>query len=287
LESRRRVALRPSSRAAGGSSCAPSANKFGVIDLSDAYAKRDWAREHMHRLLALQAEPNRCSFTTEVNEDRTTFQLIFHAPEEPPSDWALMFGDCLFNFRCALDSAVYAMAVEERGTDPPPGERQLMFPITYSAEKWRGIRWHIKTLCVDCRALIKSLQPHMAEKEKSPLAWLEDLHTSDKHRRLSVAFDAVIGHDHLIDAHRPGPVDMTLTYATSRLKDGAAVVTLNTATPCPDMELHFKVTIGVSIRQGSSDEPWWNLPLALHGIDRYVSEALDKIATDFPHGADP
>src|SRR5688572_16488924 len=68
---------------------------------------------------------------SECNVERTKFVVGIRITSEPDGlRWSLLAGEILFNLRCALDHLVYAWAVADTGSDPPPDAGGLMFPIS-------------------------------------------------------------------------------------------------------------------------------------------------------------
>src|SRR5947208_6882158 len=71
------------------------------------------------------------SLTSHRNPEGREHRLIFHLDSgaSPCDRWSLICGDAIHNLRSALDHLIYAVAVREFKSDPPPNERNLQFPI--------------------------------------------------------------------------------------------------------------------------------------------------------------
>lgn len=221
----------------------------------------------------------------EVNDDFT--QYTFNVIEEnraPFYDWALDVGECLFDYRCALDHLVYSMAVAESGADPPPGERLLMFPIGRDRTAYKKAGWRIKTLCDDCQALIQSVQPYEGLGEEDPLVWLEDLHSADKHRLLTICYFAMTHGLHHFSGHIPG-TRMTIWHATGMLKDGAPAIQVTLDRPNPNMQVDLDLDIQVAINQGSNPEAGirGSAELILNAISARIEEVIGAVRSSWPH----
>ena len=104
-----------------------------------AVAKFNRAQEHFTHLKQLVTTffaPKPYRIRTETNGDSTEhrFYVDFDVPI-PEHEWGLIFGDGVHCLRSSLDHIVYASAVKESGTDPPPAWRNLQFLITETETK--------------------------------------------------------------------------------------------------------------------------------------------------------
>ena len=69
----------------------------------------EWTNSKPYSILQ-KSDPEGCRHT-----------LILELKRPFPADkWSLIAGDCIHNLRCALDHLVYALAVKNSGTTPPP-----------------------------------------------------------------------------------------------------------------------------------------------------------------------
>ena len=119
------------------------------LNLDSVEAKLQRAQQHIQNLqdeIAPWMAKASYIISPQVNGDSTRYSLIAHlVGKEPPLQrWTLMAGDSLHNLRCALDHLVYAIAVHESGTEPPPDGNKLMFPITDTAKKMQSNRLPLK-----------------------------------------------------------------------------------------------------------------------------------------------
>lgn len=118
-------------------------------------------------------------------EGRLEISVRFTDPP-PVAEWALAAGDLLNNLRCALDHAVYALAIIEAGQDPPPQATRLAFPIADTEKGWRrAARRALGPRSNTAQDAIGSLQP--GRWAGSTLALLRELNNEDKHRLLKVS----------------------------------------------------------------------------------------------------
>jgi hypothetical protein len=112
-----------------------------------------------------------------------------------PGDLPLVLGEMLYQFRAALDGAVYEAATLESSGHRPPNEKSLQFPICPSIKEFRNAARNIAPLSEKCRAFIEKVQPYNSP-ELTPdlrvfnfnrsLGILNDWARKDRHRRLHV-----------------------------------------------------------------------------------------------------
>ena len=108
-------------------------------------------------------------------------------------DIPLLIGDCVYNYRSALDHLAYALAAAY--TDPLPDSwaKSSAFPIFNSGTKYRrrasrGAAWKMRGMSRFARGAIERVQPYHRRKHP-PLRFLwilEELSNIDKHRFIHV-----------------------------------------------------------------------------------------------------
>jgi hypothetical protein len=172
--------------------------------LNDAWAK--WNRGNVH-LKALEVEmpawltANPYRSVHEVNPEGTKYVLrASHRGGNPPDGWGLTVGDALFNFRGALDHAVFRLAIIRSGADPPPHEAALQFQIPRDSTKFHEAvkRNRLGDLATDSEIVdeIESTQPYdCIDQDGEPfgLWFLQKLNNADKHRRIQVVVARITG----------------------------------------------------------------------------------------------
>jgi hypothetical protein len=106
----------------------------------------------------------------------------------PPSVLAIELGEWLYNLRAALDYTVYAVAIFDTKSDPPPNESVLQWPICESELSFRQNSYRIKPLSEKHRAWIEEAQPYASGSEPTHAAiyWVNHLARIDRHRQLQV-----------------------------------------------------------------------------------------------------
>jgi hypothetical protein len=110
-----------------------------------------------------------------------------------PQGMELELGEYLYQLRAALDGAVYASAIEDSGSNPPPNPSGTEFPICKDRKEWNGKARKIACLNPGRQRFIQLMQPfeepviecqyRIANFNRS-LRFLNDLARLDRHRRL-------------------------------------------------------------------------------------------------------
>lgn len=119
-----------------------------------------------------------------------------------PEEMELELGEFLYQLRAALDGAIYASAVEDTASDPPPKASSIEFPICDQRKDWSGQSRRIALLNEDRRRFIELMQP-FEEPDLAPklrignfnrcLRFLNELARIDRHRRLHTFSTYVTG----------------------------------------------------------------------------------------------
>ncbi|MPZ47990.1 MAG: hypothetical protein GEU75_01520 [Dehalococcoidia bacterium] len=112
--------------------------------------------------------------------------------------WGAIIGECLFDLRSSLDNALYGLAIKASNANPPPGERELQFPIADEPSDFRKQRWHLADLRnTPYEAGIKLLQPYKRPHPpyRPMLSYLRDFNDRDKHRVYHVLAGGMEGGD--------------------------------------------------------------------------------------------
>ena len=147
----------------------------------------------MEHLNTLEAELNslvcRKRYTISNYVNLETRQQIWELVNEPPvipDTIPLLLGDCLYNFRAALDHLVWQLVILEGNTPCKKNE----FPIFDNPAQYKvGKKPRLQGLSADAIVIIDGLQPHNAGNEA--LSMLYELNNTDKHRHLHFAVSAV------------------------------------------------------------------------------------------------
>lgn len=103
--------------------------------------------------------------------------------EPIPDQLSILLGEALQNLRAGLDNCLYAVAIMDSGTNPPPGASQLQWPIALTPKEWTANKKRLQHLSPHLVDALYRIQPFQAE---SPgwncLRILHDLARIDRHR---------------------------------------------------------------------------------------------------------
>jgi len=149
----------------------------------------------------------------------------------PPATLRLLIGDCLHNFRSALDNLAYELAVaHHRGPLPHPYFKDSEFPIFKGPMKPRDRRKKIGCIHPRAQVIIRRLQPyqHPTTYWLDPLWQLHQLNNVDKHRLPNVIQFATVAGAYFPDSPTRPP---DLQVYMGPLTDGRKVATY---TPPPN-----------------------------------------------------
>jgi len=202
----------------------------------------------------LASEP----YTTraEIAADNLSWRLILQVTQQPPViEWSTIAGDCVHNFRSALDAAVWEFAALDGAT--PPNPKSLYFPIVGDASKWgAAVRSQLAGVPEEYVQRIESVQPfnHVATPgHRSALELLHQLDIDDKHRA-GVAAEVVP-----TSARHRGQVRFGSDEEAARntppkskggpqeIKHGAVLVEETTMDPIVEVRGGFDLTLAVTL----------------------------------------
>jgi hypothetical protein len=165
--------------------------------------------------------------------------------DDPPLEWSLRVGECLYNFRSSLDQLAFELAECYTGS-PLPGKvaDSSAFPIFGRVPPSGKMEDKIGGVHPDAKTIIEGLQPHLrgnAAKLRDELWILERLCNLDKHRALHLIPLAQTG----VEIVRGGPVTERF-MARGPVHHGAVVYRWTGS-----MDVDFNVAYVVSFSQGS------------------------------------
>ena len=183
-----------------------------TASLAGARAKIDRGKEHLDCIEAAikdamtdnKSEPRSAPYEF----DQDTHQLIIRHPKPTPIDPALplVTGDCVHNFRSALDHLVLQLALLNNTF--AVAEKKTEFPVCLTAESFqRSVKDKVAPfVSPDAVAAIEIYQPYRTDTpaETSPLWLLSQLDIIDKHRVLVVV------------AHKFSPIGFTVEVPTGQ-----------------------------------------------------------------------
>jgi hypothetical protein len=141
--------------------------------LSRAHLHREDLENRIERFVQGNAYHSFREDDSEAGQRLWRVKILKH----PPSvQWGVFIGDCLFNFRSALDHLAYDLAVAHRGSPLPASvEKGSAFPIfVKQAPGTAELDRMIGAVHPDARHLIEQMQPY-GRKDRAALKYLHDL----------------------------------------------------------------------------------------------------------------
>lgn len=243
-------------------------------ELASVNLKLARAREHRYSIDAAIGDFRKSQLypvRAEIDPDsREQVWRMDGEPQPPPERIAVLIGDCLYDFRCALDHLAWEL-VKVSGGKP---DNRVMFPIFTDAGKFsQGFR-RIDQMSTDILALIVLTQPCYGwnPHRNRMLAALECLVNIDKHRHLHVISAATDG-----AFWNPGsPVADTVRIFEGPVHDGTELGRF----PPDDVKLQFFPAIGVAFAEDALPSNGSVLQI-LMGIDDVTCLVVDSFRQRF------
>ncbi len=208
---------------------------------------------------------------------------------EPPPEWSVLIGDCVYNMRSALDHLAYQLAVVHTGHPLPPQiEKSSAFPIFNSGPHFRrrNRKGHptvtsglhkIRGVAPKAQAAIERLQPYHRRKHPSnELLWvLEELSNVDKHRLPHVAAHVLKSSRYRIESAAIERLLQTETFSR-RLKDNAMLArfTVVWSSPHPQVDVNLHLATEIEFDRRSPAKPVRGRPVieTLSAIHDFIFE---------------
>lgn len=157
---------------------------------SSAWGKFDRGLHHAKECVAAVTTVLNERLPVELRFERVPYDSLIRtqvfaklANDIPAQQWAAIFGDCIFNYRSALEHLVYSL-VEEGGGVP---DRDTSFPLR--TEERPSYGRPILGLSAAALALIEQFQPFNSGHNRDTqhvLGVLQELNNADKHRQMSI-----------------------------------------------------------------------------------------------------
>jgi len=275
--------------------------------MSSSIAKLGRAKEHRDTLgneiqRFLQSEPYTVS--VHVDFDASRFEARAHEKHRPDTvRWGLIFGEALYNIRCALDYLAYALTILDTGEDPPLEAGEIQFPLVTEAKKWGStMESRIPRVGTTVQAAIETLQPYHRHDDETiknrigdhPLELLATLNNADKHRLLPViaVWKAQVAYHSTMPNGGSPYVDVEPDHARSfqlttrldhALKENAVIGigVFNINGPNPAVHVGAKVSPAMVVEYERRDRSR-SLDFPVTGLDRIITfvegEVFGRIA---------
>jgi hypothetical protein len=196
----------------------------------------------------------------EAGERRWRVQI---RKQPPLVEWAALIGECLFNFRSALDHLAYDLAAAHSGLPlDPEVEEGSEFPIFWKrAPTQRELQWRIGAVHPEARRLIKEMQPY-GRKGCAALKYLDALHNFDKHRTVLLVVSVSTGFAHFGEMDFKG-------FNFGHLKDGD-VLALIPLTDDPERQQDPSFMFGVAFGEGTPGAKAPDVATTLSWIGQHI-----------------
>jgi hypothetical protein len=222
------------------------------------------------------------SIARQSDAEGSRYAFVVEVKKPPPLDrWSLIDGDCIHNLRSALDALIYALAVRDSGSNPPPVERSLQFPITGSVGDFNRSLAMIRPLAPGTQTRIERAQPYNRWHPQLPplLCLLNKFDNLDKHRLLNVVIaNAAQGHLRFDYTGYELP-SFKLFHHSGAIESGAELAYVMFTPPKPDVNCKYEATIVISIAHpaGPSGRTTGELIYILEVLIEEVRGIVDRI----------
>lgn len=203
---------------------------------------------------------------------------------EMPADIPLLLGEVLYQLRAALDNCVYTLAVLTTGSDPPPGEQRLQFPIYDTPREWKNNESRLNDLTDDHRRMLKDVQAFNDPRwDREHLALLNRLAREDRHRTLRVVA-AILWEADLDVSVRPGSgatITEALVFNLNAVVDDKTPVvgfTVSPPTTSADIDVDGKFECKIEVVEAAAGGgPWRPFPDRIRLMHEAVAQQVGAL----------
>jgi hypothetical protein len=215
------------------------------------------------------------------SDDPIRFAWFVAEMTNPPKHWALAAGDAIQNIRAALDHAVWAIVVKEKGTGfAEANYPKIDFPIADRASRFPSRRLAEIGLPKPVMQVLEDAQPYERQHSavRDDASWLiRALSNVDKHRLLHVV--GLIGEDATVRS-MPRLDNGSVEFVTEGSLHRGAQVARFTASrpPIPaNVDVKFEYRLGISI-DGTPETRPVPIDLALRAMRDRATEIIEALA---------
>lgn len=164
-----------------------------------------------------------------------------------PAEFALEFGEWLYNLRACLDYIIWATCAHVTGQMPPLDEGTLQYPIYEHESAWVNNLYRLKHLRDHHREMLLRMQPFNSDADANYLGLINRLAKIDRHRRLTITTGYLAEMEPIVEV--PNGCDVALQWGQRLLVGGEAKVARITISPWTD-----DMSIRVNPRSGIDPE---------------------------------
>ena len=141
------------------------------------------------------------TFTRKFEAEGSAIVLRIQQLEKLPNLWALMFGDAVYNLRCALDHLTWELAIRHFNGVEPTDKRiinDIQFPVVMEEADWNSHRYR-RHMSDDDAEKLKRFQPFCSNVPGWPVSPMtlmlgpEGFSNVDKHRKIHLAYVVPLG----------------------------------------------------------------------------------------------
>jgi hypothetical protein len=231
-----------------------------------------------------ESDPVRLRSKHNLESTQEAIQFSYYVAEiiKPPPHWSLVAGDSIQNLRAALEHAIWAIVIKEKGEPfAEANARRIDFPIVDAASRFPEAHLVKIGLPPYARSVIEQAQPYARHKDTprdDPLWLIRALSNVDKHRLLHVV--AMIP-EHAEVLTQPALPGLDLTWETKgALHKGAKVVSFVAPRPkvYTKVQVQLNCAIGVCITATPETKPV-GIDVALRAMHERVAEIIDGLTT--------
>jgi hypothetical protein len=207
-----------------------------------------------------------------------------------PHDIPLLLGEWLYCLRSALDNCIYAVAVRDTDSDPPPGEDVIQFPIYDTPEAFRRNKYRINPLSREHREWLETVQPYAngTDPKDTILYWLNHLGRRDRHRQLHVVGAYVSESTPVVRVPAPSAVLFEDVDPYVTIDYEAEIARFQIVPPCPRDQVNanpqtaLEPDIADMARERPERDSWLYMPLTkrLFFIEGYVDATVGYFEFD-------
>lgn len=194
-------------------------------------------------------------------------------------------GEIVHALRGALDMSVWHLAVLGHGSDPPPKDWKVQFPIDLSGDSFtKGPPEAIQSLTRCPQAIIEWSQPYHGRNAPNPelLAILRWLSNTDKHRVITPVAVIPASFQPLGEIVTSGATQLQEFHTGETVEDGATVYKL-VFDQATQVQMNLNCTIQVSIDLAGCDPPGPRVEMVafLNSLMREVGELIRSLRPFF------
>lgn len=215
-----------------------------------------------------------------ISEDGRRVEVIVRLHDEPPlSEWSLILGDAVHNYRAALDALVWELT--NLGDRTPKEPKKVTFPMVTDQSKWKYAAEYLESMPPEALERVRQVQPFNYEPGEVSAIWLlHQLDIQDKHRSL-IEIDFVptrVGFENATFRLEDENAELAPSIRPTEhgVRNGESVVTIDLGAPVTEAHVPVTLEMEMLLRVDGRELP---LRKVLGSLATGVRAALDIIET--------